>query len=237
MHLQPCDRCGAINKRTAKNCYKCDSGFTHPAEPELDIDPAPAILDKDVASLALKDGDLAREHTPAPLEPAQSASAPPQVYELVSSARAATTSGSSRTWRFVTSAILFAAIAIFVYYSSEQSSPPAKKQPVMQLAPSVSGTLISADATAPIVAPPIVAPPVEAALAPTSTTPKTAVDASELAEPLALASRAVSAAPTVRPSVTTRAEVKTRQDPPIFKDCPQAVAALGLCNPGTKQEK
>jgi ribosomal protein L40E len=195
MHLQPCDRCGAINKRTAKNCYKCDSGFTHSAEPEPEpepeIGPAPAILDKDVAGLA-----RAREHTPVPLEAAHSPPAPPQVYELVSPERAATTR-SGRTWRVAASAILFTAMATSVYYYSDQSAPPAKKQAVTQLAPSVSGTLISVDAT-----PPIVAAPVEAASTPTSTAPKPAVDTSELAEPLALAPTAVSAAPTVRPSLS-----------------------------------
>ena len=234
MHLQPCDRCGAINKRTAKNCYKCNAGFTHPAEPEpeLQIDPAPAILDKDVASLALKDGDLARERTPAHLEATHAPPAPPQVYELVSSERAATATGSWRAWRVAASAILFAAIATSVYYSSEQSAPPAKKQAVTQLAPSVSGTLISADAI-----PPAVAAPVEAASAPISTTPKPADEPEEAAVPLVHAPTVVSAAPTVRPSLATHADVKPRQDPPVFKECPQAVAALGLCNPGTKQEK
>ncbi|MDB5744490.1 MAG: hypothetical protein JWR68_2805 [Polaromonas sp.] len=37
--------------------------------------------------------------------------------------------------------------------------------------------------------------------------------------------------PSPNPSPAANAEVKPRQDPSVLKDCPEAVAALGFCNP------
>jgi hypothetical protein len=96
----------------------------------------------------------------------------------------------------------------------------------------VSGTLVSA-----ATAPPPAAAAVETAPAPIQATPNLAAAPLELVEPPALAPTPVSAAVAVRPPLATHGEIRTRRDPPIFKECPEAVAALGLCNPSTKQEK
>lgn len=68
---------------------------------------------------------------------------------------------------------------------------------------------------APVLAPPLVAGPGESKKLPELAPPDTA------------------AAPTVSPLPATGAEVKTRKDLPVVKKCPEAVAALGLCNPAT----
>lgn len=43
LNLQPCDRCGAVDHRTAKNCYKCGSKFPSPGKPQYDRLLTPAI--------------------------------------------------------------------------------------------------------------------------------------------------------------------------------------------------
>jgi len=68
-------------------------------------------------------------------------------------------------------------------------------------------------APAPVLAPPLVAGPAETKKLPEPAPPGTA------------------AAPTVRPLPATGAEVTIRKDLPVVKKCPEAVAALGLCNP------
>jgi hypothetical protein len=45
------------------------------------------------------------------------------------------------------------------------------------------------------------------------------------------------AANIVRPLPASDAVMNPHQEPPIIKECSEAVAALGLCSPGTKQEK
>ena len=52
----------------------------------------------------------------------------------------------------------------------------------------------------------------------------------ELESPPKLAQATAGAVPIVSPLPATAAKVKTRQDPPVFKECPQAVATLGLCD-------
>ena len=43
LNLQPCDRCGAIDNRTAKHCYKCHAQFSLSVAPELAPQLAPAL--------------------------------------------------------------------------------------------------------------------------------------------------------------------------------------------------
>lgn len=65
LHLQPCERCGAIDKRTAATCYKCGGEFPLPAESELsaesladEIDSALAALDQPLADPPLDAGGV-----------------------------------------------------------------------------------------------------------------------------------------------------------------------------------
>ena len=51
MHLQPCERCGAIDKRTAATCYKCGGEFPLPAESELSAESLADEIDSALAAL------------------------------------------------------------------------------------------------------------------------------------------------------------------------------------------
>lgn len=73
LHLQPCDRCGAIDKRTAATCYKCGGEFPLPAESELsaesladEIDSALAALDQPLVDAPLDVGRIAPERPGVP---------------------------------------------------------------------------------------------------------------------------------------------------------------------------
>lgn len=219
MHLQPCDRCGAINKRTARNCYKCDAGFTLPATPELD----PAPPDTGIAAVD-------------PSAPADSAHFPPEsspAFEIVSSASAAPVTGTRRTVHSAVPVMMLVAMAMAAagYYFFVPSAPIAKKQSAAPLAPGVSGTVSSVSA-----APTIAAAPIEAASAPAGPTPKPAAGTSVLHQAPAPALPTTDTAIPVRRTPPTDAGPENRPPPPVLAECAEAVAALGLCNPGTKEE-
>ena len=228
MHLQPCDRCGAVDKRSAKACYKCDSAFTLPAASEPE--PAPVAPDQPLAEPALFDADTAQEFAPAHPDPAHPDPAhalleAQPVTEMVTTEKAATATGSRRPWPSVAFAILFVATALTAYYYAR---PPARVPPQQGAIPVVAGA--AAVSVAPIAAQakPTLPAPVAAASAPAAAPPKLVASSPGL--------DAVAAAPsTVLPRSNT--DVMRRAEPAILKDCPQAVAALGLCSPGAKQEK
>ena len=230
LNLQPCDRCGAIDNRTATNCYKCGAAFTLPAAPGLDSQPAPAMLDHEAVYPALNNagvGGSPVEHQPE--DPTPAWPEPPPVAATVSSELAATATGSRRRWRVAVAALVLGVMAMSAYEyfapSAQRAPTPGVKQPVPG-EPMPAGT-----------APSAVAPPIDAALTSTETMPKLARGTDGPDKAPALAPPGAGAALAVRPAPATDAEVKSRQTPPIFEDCPQAVAALGLCNPDTKQEK
>lgn len=183
MHLQPCDRCGAINKRTARACHKCDAGFTLPAapapEPTPEPAPSPAVHDNQLAYPVLNNVGVVNEYT---LQPA---------------------SRRRRSWRVAMLVLLLAAIAISGQYYFEQSAAFPKTQHAIPFDPLASGTPTASDVT-----------PV----------------------PSRATSKPADPAVSMRSSSTPDIEVKARHDSPIFKECPESVAALGLCNPTTKQE-
>lgn len=228
MHLQPCDRCGAIDKRSAKSCYKCGSGFTLPAPPDSAPDAAPAVPDDQPAAPSLIEVAVAREQPPLPedFSPADFA------LQTVDEPPAYDSARSARAWGVPVSALLLVAAAAWGYYYFELLAPSATQQGAVRPAPQVSGALMSDDA-----ATPTVAPPLEGASVATGTTPTLAPVSSAPDETPAPVAPTAGAAITAQPSAATADEVKTLQAPPILKECPPAVATLGLCSPISNQEK
>jgi ribosomal protein L40E len=204
LHLQPCDHCGAINKRTAKHCYKCSAGFTLPPAP-APVPAAPASAPDLTSAPALRDlqpdypvlNDFARATAPAP------ESATPQTAGTVSSPRWVTALKSRRSLRFAAAALLLAALVMSGDYYSEQSAEFTKTQGVIPFGPSVPDTAAVPEVAAP---PAIAAPP------------------------------AAGPVVTVLPPLAGEPDVPPRPDPPLFNECPDAVAALGLCSSGSSNE-
>ncbi len=298
LHLQPCSQCGAIDNRTARNCYKCGAEFPVHVVSGPAVAPAPSILDNEATDRALRDAgviierksgpesaaqtpsvvqpasqpevaevreevDEANGPEPAHLEPAPTNSVlePQQVEEPVPSDSVAATTHSRRPWRIALSALMIAAAAIAVYnYYNRPAQPLEEKQIARPGDPRMPGGPISGGATLPSVP----TQQIDAASAPSATTSKLGAGAegsdkapaavvarprhdpgpAQAAVPVpdpASASRPAAVSPgaatatTTRPSPATDVAAKPRQDPPIFKECPEAVAALGFCSPGTKQ--
>ena len=173
MHLQPCDRCGATNKRSAKNCYKCAAGFTLPA-PAPDLDSAPEIPVDQLADPALDDATVATEHTPVPPDAAPVPPEPQPADETVAAETGATAPGPRRSWRVAALTALLAAIVMAVYYYAEQPAQLAKtqgEQSATQLTPDVSSAPASADTPTSSVAPPLEAASVATGAVPPLATP------------------------------------------------------------------
>ncbi len=233
LNLQPCDRCGAIDNRTATNCYKCGAAFTLPAAPGLDSQPAPAMLGHEAVYPALNNAGVGApqaEHRHE--DPTHALPEPPPVAATVSAEMAATATGSRRKWLVAVAALLLGLMAMSVYDYFAPSAQRAPTPGVKQLAPGVPGESMPAGT-----APSAVAPPIDSALTPTDTMPRLASGTDGPGKAPALAPPGAGAALAVRPPSASHAELKSRQVPPIFEECPQAVATLGFCNPDTKQEK
>jgi hypothetical protein len=237
LHLQPCDHCGAINKRTAKHCYKCSAGFTLPPAPASvqipapELRSAPALPDDQPDYTVLNDFAITTEHTPAPESMAK------HVAETEPSPRWVTVMKSRRTLRIAAAVVLLAAIVMSGDYYSEQSAEFTKTQGVIPFGPSVPGTMLSGAATAPTVATKLAVPaPVPVPVVPNAVTPKPAASPSEPGKTLSRAPPMAGPAVTARPSVASEPDVTSRQDPPVFKECPDAVAALGFCSSSSKNE-
>ena len=203
MHLQPCDRCGAPNKRSAKSCFKCGSGFTLPAAAP-DLDAAPEFLVDQPADPALNEATVATEHTPVHPDAAPVPPEPQPADETVAAETGATATRPRRNWRVATLTALLAAIAMSLYYYSEQSAQPAKqpgKTDATQIAPTVPGAPTSADAAASSVAPPL-----EPASVATGSAPKLAAGGSGLGAAPPLAAPGAGAVTSVPPSVCSEQE-------------------------------
>jgi len=223
LHLQPCDRCSAHNKRTAKNCYKCGASFTRPAASELESEPT--LLENDAPVPTLHDVNLPKDDVPMPKAEAQ------QVNETASVKRASSTTLSRNLVRGAVAAILLAAIVMSGDYYSERSAEFPKTEGVIPYAPPMSDASTSTGSTPPA---PATQPP--AASVTTVTTPTLAAGTSGTDKARAPAPPVAAAPLPVRPSPPSVAGVITRQDPPPFKECPDALVALGFCNPGPKRE-
>lgn len=224
LHLQPCEQCGVMNKRNASKCYKCGAGFTLPPAPA--VKPASEVFYNQLARPVLSDVVLAKERTLVPKPLAR------QVDATVASTAGATT-GSERSWWLASLVILLATVGMSGYYYFVPSAAVPKTQGAILADSHLSGTPIAGGAT-----PSTVTPQNDAAPVPGNTTSTPASGASGLDKALALGLPGPGPAMTVRSSSPTDVQATTGQDPPpLFKECPPAVAALGFCNPGTKHEE
>lgn len=197
LHLQPCDRCGALNKRTEKGCHKCGASFTLPAASGRNAS-VPAL--HDVEPVSPPQGNVAAtQNKPARL--------------------------SRRTLQLAALTLLFVAIVMSGEYYSEQSAEFTKTQGVIPFAPRVSGLPMATTVT-----PPPVATLVEEAPARPDTTPKPAALTATSTEPVSPAPAAARAMLSVRTSAANQATAIKRRDPALLKECPDSVAALGICS-------
>lgn len=208
LNLQPCGQCGAIDDRAAKNCYKCGADFSLAAAPGLQAPFAPAIPETELTYPAINNANVTPEQ------------AAHSVDEAVSIAAGASPAGAPRGIRMALPGLLLALFAASVYLYSR---PSAQLPPRQGLPPATAAVLVAPA-------------PIEPKLAQTGRRPQIAagtVDldkAPSMAAPVAGAKSASDLAP------VAEAEAKSRQDAPVFQDCPPAVATLGLCSPIPKQE-
>lgn len=226
-HLQPCDRCGAINKRTAKSCHKCESSFTLPGAvgQEAERRMPPPVLEEG-------DGTTGFANTTSP-DHAEMTDESPQFYQLVTpQSDVQNIRAKARpAWRLKALTVLVAVSALATYFYRPQEAPVTKKPVVAAPAQEAPPTAVSA-----VVAAPLIAQPLEAVSSHTITaSPRTTVKP-DPDKTIAVAPTGAGPAPQqVRP--TTMADITARPTPPLLKECPDAVAALGFCNQGSKQEK
>ncbi|HYM47305.1 MAG TPA: hypothetical protein VES91_02415, partial [Burkholderiaceae bacterium] len=219
----------------------------------LNPDPAysaaePQPMDETVAPEGVQNPDLAH-----------SAVEPQPMDETVESERAVTATGSRRARRLALLTLLLAATAASGYYYYGRSAQQLAQGPSAgQPAPSMPDGPISVGATTATVSTQVDATsaPKDTASQPTTgaeevekaPSPAARVVAKPRTDPEAVAAnrpldapasvsrpaampQAAGAALSVRRSSVIDAGVTSRKDPPIFKECTEAVAALGLCGP------
>ena len=191
---------------------------------------------------------------------ALSAVEPQPMDETVESERAVTAIGSRRARRLAFLTLLIAATAASGYYYYDRSAQQlAQGQSAGQPAPSVPDGPISVGATTANVATQVNATsaPKDTTSQPTTgaeeveKTPSPAArvvakpradpepvpanrpldDPASVSRPTAMPQAAGAALSVRRRSSVIDASVTSRKDPPIFKECTEAVAALGLCSP------
>lgn len=235
LNLQPCDRCGAVDSRTATNCYKCGAEFSGPAAPELDAPPAPAIAGEDLAYPTSTDPGVAdsgavhpHQHlTPSPPErpPADTVLAPPKSATATSPRRGTPVA-------ILAIGLLLITAAVSVYWYRGHTAPPARTQGQEQAVTDVSGARKPSGS-----APSNGAAGMAAALQPGNPVQTPAAGANPPAKTPPLTPPGADAARAERPLPATETETRPLQDPTTGEKCPPAVATLGLCNPDTPQEK
>jgi ribosomal protein L40E len=248
LNLQPCKRCGAIDDRGAEKCYKCGASFTLPAQPQPDALLAPAITGKELASSPLSDAGPAGK---LPTGPADDLADVPSALQWAAQTRSSepdvNATRSRRRW-LAAIAVLLLALAIdmvFVYFYYGEpdqlaQTEPIKTEPektevektevVKQAVPEVP-----VESKPDLLTPPNPVMPVDAALKPEETAPKLATRGQEPQKGPSRAPPKAVAAVAVRPLPAATPPVRSRQQPPATKECPQAVATLGLCNAPTNE--
>lgn len=237
LDLQPCNRCGAVDIRTATNCYKykCGSKFSLPEAPGLDIPLTPEIVEKELTYSKLTDPGVSgseAEH----LNAGQTYSCLERqpVDEVLSLETSAAVTGPRRNAPVAVLFILLLliAIAVLVYLYRGLTAQPALTQGQNQAVTDVSGARKPSE-----FAPSNGVAGINAVLKSEETVQAPAVGENKSAKTSSLTPPGAAAALSARPLPATDAEIKTRQDLSIFEKCPPAVATLGLCNPDTQQEK
>ncbi len=186
---------------------------------------------------------------------AHSAVEPQPMDKTLPSERALTTSGSRGARPVALLILLLAATAVAGYYYYDRSAhqlaqmqspvPRASSTPDAPifaggtketlatqgdalLAPKNAGSHLTTDAEEVDKAPRVVAKPRTNSESISANRP---LDGSASVSRPAAVRQAAGSASSARPSPVIDAGVKSRRDPPIFKDCTEAVAALGLCSP------
>ena len=235
LNLQPCERCGAVDSRTATNCYKCGAQFPVPVAPELAVPLAPAIVGKDLPDPTPTDPGIAdseAEHLNEGLTYPRPERQP--VDEVLAPETSATATRSQRGAPAAILAILLLLItaAVSVYLYRGHTAQPVRTQGHEQAVTDVSGTRKPSGS-----APSKGAAGMAAALEPGDPVQAPAAGANKLAKTPSLAPPGADAALAERPLPATEAEARPRQGPATGEKCPPAVATLGLCNPDTPQEK
>jgi hypothetical protein len=191
---------------------------------------------------------------------ALSAVEPQPMDETVESERAMTATASRRARRLAYLTLLIAATAAWGYYYFDRSAQQlAQGQSAGEPAPRMPDGPISVGATTPTVAtqvnatsapkdttsqpttgaeevekaPPPAAPVVAKPRADPEPVPanRPLDDPASVSRPAAMPPQAARAALSVRRSSVIDIGVTSREEPPIFKECTEAVAALGLCSP------
>ena len=235
LNLQPCDRCGAVDSRTATNCYKCGAEFSVSVAPGRDFLLTPAIVDKDLPYPTSTDPGVAdSEAEPLNAGLAYSHSERQPVDEVLSPEMSATATRS----RHGTPAAILAALLLLVTAAMSvdlyrgHTAQLARTQGQKQAVTNVPGAHKPSES-----APSDGAAGMDAVLKPVDTVQTPAPGANKPAKTPSLTPPGADAALAERPLAATDAEVKPLQDPSIVEKCPSAVATLGLCNPDTQQEK
>ncbi|SFB68728.1 Double zinc ribbon [Polaromonas sp. OV174] len=230
LNLQPCERCGAIDSRSARKCYKCGAEFPLPAAAGLNPLLAPTIPEKAFAYSTLDEAGAAGQEVAHP-HPGLSYSPPePQpVDDMLASETAATATVTKPRRRLPLAVILalllvLAAALVSVYLYQGKPVQLARTQGQKQDQQQGERQAVTDLSSAP-------------KLQAQGTVQQPATATLELEKTPSLAPPSADAAAAARPLPVTDAEVKARHDRPIDEKCPPAVATLGLCNPDTQQER
>ena len=235
LNLQPCDRCNAVDSRTATNCHKCGAEFPLPIALRLDLPLTPATFDKELPypiSINLEVADSEPAHLNHDLSYSQPERQPAD--EVLSPETSATAIRSRRGKPAAILALLLVLItaAVSMYLYRGQPAQPVQSQGQKQTVIDVLGARKPSEA-----APSTGAAEMDAALKPLDTVQAIAAGANKPRIKPSLTPPGTDAGLAARPLQATDAEVKSLEDLSIVEKCPPAVATLGLCNPDTQQEK
>jgi hypothetical protein len=233
LNLQPCYRCGGVDLRTASKCHGCGGEFSPPAVPVPDFQFTPSnfdSIDETPTSPEMPQSETAHLNA----DPAYSHLDRPSVGEAISLENPHPAAQSQRGTRFAVLGLLLlllvAALSAYVYrrHPAPVDRPQGQEQAANDLPASRNPRESAASNQA---------SELDAASTPIKTVQSPPSSANQAAQPHATASPGADAALSLHPVPATAANADTSQDPPTVKTCPPAVAALGLCNLDTPQEK
>ena len=243
LDLQPCGQCGAVDSRKAKSCHKCGTPFAPALASELDallapMAPGPHGEAWDYSSRIEASVAGAKAIFPAHAQPRAVNDRQLTVGETASG-RLVQPTRAGNNWLVPGVALLaVAAAAMFaiVYQRPVATAPTQAAQPLappVAVLPAVlTPTTPATPATPPAAPEPAAkAEPVEAASPPKDLRAKAAVVTNKpktvpaRAVPRPVATQAAPPVPVPQPPQAPRRE------PAAIKNCSQALATLGLCNP------
>ncbi|WP_300455024.1 zinc ribbon domain-containing protein [Accumulibacter sp.] len=257
LHLQPCEQCGAIDKRSAASCHKCGAEFPPYVTSELsaesvadEIDAVLATLDAPYSDGSFDRSGADRGRVPVPESVAQAlallhegwqpagqaggenatrpglADRPPpaepaSVDERLAVDREPSAVRSSPA-RWLALAALMLLLMVGAVYHDWQASPQRAETPAGVTGSPVVGGAATKPETPPDAAFPASGRPAVASVAGADRDLPPVPPAAGTAKP-------------ARPRPAADVATKPRPEPPRLGECPDAVAALGLCNVNTNQ--